>query len=198
MRGTLTDRDATRCSSCRLLLRGCVCAALRQVSANVTHIAIIRHALEAKKVSNTGRFAATALQNSRLHAFGDPSDPLDDTLLRQPHTWLLFPEGATTTRIPVPAPRTLIVLDGTWSQARHMRQRIGGLRGLPIMALPAPTRPRTRMRRPPSNGAMSTLEAIAAALRTIGETEVADQLDTLHDAIVSAAQLPSRRRLNAF
>jgi len=197
VRDTLTDSREVRCQACLLQLRGCVCAALTKVSDNVTHISIIRHILETKKVSNTGRFAATALANSTLHTFGDQFAPLDGSLLRQPDTWLLFPEGAPTTSMPTPPPKNLIILDGTWHQARRMRQRIQALRGLPIVSLPAPAQPRTRMRRPPSQEAMSTLEAIAAALRLLGEARVADELDVVHEAVVAAAQLPGRRRLNA-
>ncbi len=196
MRGTLTDGNSSRCPTCRLRTSGCVCEALTNVSANVTHIAVIRHFLETKKVSNTGRFAATALSRCSLHTFGGPSERLDESFLDTPGTWLVFPEGTPALVPPSPPPKQLVFLDGTWHQARRMRQRIAGLRGLPLLCLPAPTVARQRMRRPPTQGAMSTLEAIASALRVLGETRTADELDEVHSKIVAAAQIPGRRRLN--
>lgn len=189
------DHDA-RCAGCWLLERGCVCDRLRTRRPNAVHIAIICHVLEQKKVSNTGRFAAAALQDSSLHRFGDPLHPLDPALFERPDTWLLYPEGPAAEPPPSP-PGQLIVLDGTWHQARRMRQRITALRGLPVLSLPPPTQPRQRMRRAPDGGAMSTLEAIAAALRFLGEPDVATHLDDLHEHIVRSAQLPGRRRLTA-
>jgi len=177
-----------------MFARGCVCPALRGLPSNVTHIAVVRHVLETKKLSNTGRFAA-ALANSSLHTFGSKTAALDTDSLTAPGTWLLFPEGPVHPRPPTPPPERLVVLDGTWHQARRMRQRIAALRGLPILSLPAPAQPRPRMRRAPARHTMSTLEAVAAALRWLGEGDVADRLDALHDAVIAAAELPGRRRL---
>lgn len=177
-----------------MFVRGCVCDAVRNLPSNVTHIAIVRHVLEVKKLSNTGRFAA-ALPNSSLHTFGNKTAPLDGTRLCRSGAWVLFPEGPAPVRPPQPPPRSLIVLDGTWHQARRMRQRIEALRGLPVLSLPPPSQPRSRMRRAPNDTAMSTLEAVAAALDWLGEREVAEHLDAIHDAVIAAAALAGRRQM---
>jgi DTW domain-containing protein YfiP len=66
-----------------------------------------------------------------------------------------------------------------------MVQRIPELRALPRLPLP-PAPPALRLRRPVAGG-MSTLEAVAAALRTLGEEDAADRLDALLAAGVELA-----------
>jgi DTW domain-containing protein YfiP len=85
--------------------------------------------------------------------------------------------------IPVPPPDTLVVLDGSWAQARRMLQRIAPLRTMPRLSLPV--RDAERLRRPTVAGGMSTLEAIAAALALLGDAEAARGLEALHRLAVS-------------
>ena len=85
--------------------------------------------------------------------------------------------------IPDPAPDTLVVLDGSWAQARRMLQRIPPLRTMPRLSLPV--RDAERLRRPTVAGGMSTLEAIAAALELLGDAEAARALEALHRLAVA-------------
>jgi DTW domain-containing protein YfiP len=85
--------------------------------------------------------------------------------------------------IPDPAPDTLVVLDGSWGQARRMLQRIPPLRTMPRLSLPV--RDAERLRRPTVAGGMSTLEAIAAALELLGDAETARALEALHRLAVA-------------
>ncbi len=144
---------------------------------------IVRHAQERAKSSNTGRLAALALTRATLLDHGAPEAPLDAASLAGPGSWLLFPEGPPRAAPPNPPPQRLIVLDGTWHQARRMRQRITALRGLPVLALP-PGDDRPRMRRAPRTGHMATIEAVAAALDLLGEPAEAAALLALYDLVV--------------
>src|SRR5688572_8263285 len=118
----------TRCGRCKV--RECLCAEIPTVVTR-TRFLLVRHAAEAKKSSNTGRLAALALPNSELYEYGRLGAPLDETALAAPDTWLLYPEGPPAAG-PPPQPARVVVLDGTWQQARHMRQRIVALRAMPI------------------------------------------------------------------
>lgn len=171
-----------RCQRCGLAQPLCVCAAVRP-QANRTEILIVRHAQERSKSSNTGRLAALALRRATLFDHGAPEAPLDADSLARPGTWLLFPEGPPLAGPPSPPPERLIVLDGTWHQARRMRQRITALRGLPVLNLP-PGVDRPRMRRAPRAGHMATIEAIAAALQLLDEPDAASALLDLYDLVV--------------
>ncbi len=171
-----------RCRRCGLAEPLCVCAEVRP-QATRTEIVIVRHAQERAKSSNTGRLAALALRRATLFDHGLPDAPLDADSLARPGTWLLFPEGPARAAPPSPPPERLIVLDGTWPQARRMRQRIAALHGLPVLNL-APGVNRPRMRRSPRAGHMATIEAIAAALQLLGDPDAASALLDLYDLVV--------------
>jgi DTW domain-containing protein YfiP len=151
-------------------------------------VVFLRHASERDRLTNTGHWAALALEGSAVLEQGLPGARLDDSALAAPGTWILFPSPH-----PPPAdagpPRRLVVPDGTWPQARRMVQRVPALRALPRLPLP-PALPAARLRRPVAGG-MSTLEALAAALRQLGEPEPAARLDAL---LAAGVELATRLR----
>jgi DTW domain-containing protein YfiP len=105
----------------------------------------------------------------------------------------LFPAGPPTTERPVPPPRQLIVLDATWSQARRMNRKLDALRGLPTLRLPDEPVPTARLRTSPGEGRVSTIEAIARALRILEGEEAAAGLERLFAVAVERAQSTGRR-----
>src|SRR5688572_5908690 len=142
--------DATRCPRCLLQARVCVCADIPRIETR-TQIVIVRHIGERFRSSNSGRAAAMALVGSQLFDHGDGAR-LDADALRAPGTWLVFPEGEPRRTAPSPPPERLIFLDATWQQARRMRQRLLGLRGLPILHLAIDAMPSARLRESPGAG----------------------------------------------
>jgi DTW domain-containing protein YfiP len=147
-------------------------------------VIFLRHASERDRLTNTGHWAALALEGSAVLEQGTPGVPLDGSALAAPGTWVLYPSPHAPSAA-VPPPTRLVVPDGTWPQARRMLQRIPELRALPRLALPS-ARPALRLRRPAAGG-MSTLEAVAAALRALGEADAAARLDALLAAGVALA-----------
>ena len=168
-----------------------MCSVLPCVEAR-TEVVLIRHITERLLTSNTGRFAALALPRSRLLAYGG-GDPFDATPLRAPGSVLLYCSGPTR---PLPfVPERLIVLDGSFRQARRMYKRVPELRELPEFSLPAPRVTPTRLRRPTQREGMSTIEAIAAALSALEGPELAAPLWALHAELVSRAdRMRGRKR----
>ncbi len=155
-----------------------------------TEVVILRHVTERDRSSNTGRVAAMALLGSRIVDFGDRVIAPGEDTLRAPGTWLVFPEGPCVT--PSPPPARLIFLDATWQQARRMRQRLLALRGLPVLHLAITDAPAARLRHAPDPGRVSTIEAIAAALRVCGEPGPAAELDRLFAVHVERARASGR------
>lgn len=152
----------------------------------------LRHASERDRLTNTGHWGSLALPRSRVLEQGVRGQPLDASELAAPGTWLLYPSPH-----PPPAdgplPRRIVVPDATWAQARRMVHRVPALRGLPRLPLP-PLAGAGAIRRPPRRGVglggMSTLEAVAAALRLLGEPAAADRLDALlADGVALVARL---------
>lgn len=144
-----------------------------------TRIVLIQHVLEQAQRSNTGRHAAAALSNLDLRNFGAKDAPLKLDDLEG--AWLLWP-GEVEPDTSVPRPATLVVLDGSWSQARKMLQRFAQLHSLRRWSLPAPPNRRSLRAAPP--GGMSCLEAIAEALCALEGEAVGAPLRALHEALV--------------
>jgi len=178
----LRERNV-RCPRC--LYRVCLCPAIPTIVTH-THVVIVRHRAEHHRSSNTGRLAHAALPNSTLLEYDtDPLPPLAGA-------WLLFPEGEPAHAAPSPPPQHLIVLDATWSQARRMYRKLDGLRGIPTLRLPDAPMPAARLRDSPGPGRVSTIEAIARALRLLEGDAAAAPLEALFALAVARAAASGR------
>jgi DTW domain-containing protein YfiP len=82
---------------------------------------------------------------------------------------------------------TLIVPDGNWRQASRVRQRVGGLRDVPCVSLPAGAPSRYRLRAEAHDTGLATIEAIARALGLLEGDNGPRVRDTL--ALVFAAMV---------
>ncbi len=183
--------DPARCPRCTFRREVCLCGEIPRVETR-TRIVILRHHGEHDRSSNSGRLAHLALPNSELRdLFGPGETDRHADLALGAGAWLLFPEGAARTVAPVPAPATVVVLDATWAQARRMRQRLTGLRGVPVLSV-APVPAAVRMRRAPAPGMVSTIEAIAGALQLLEGSEASDPLVRVFEAAVARMQRAGR------
>jgi DTW domain-containing protein YfiP len=132
---------------------------------------VIRHVREEWKSTNTSRLAALSLPNIQLIGYGKREAAFDAEELSLPDTWLLFPGPQRP--LPSSPPSRIVVLDGTWSQARRMLHRVPILRTLPRLSLPAPGEPAIRLRRPHFPEGMSTFESMIRAIALLeGEDRV--------------------------
>lgn len=187
-----------RCPGCFLLPDYCICQRIPRFT-NSTSLWIVRHARERRKTTNTARLARRALANCQLLDYGDPTAPLDAEALPEA-AYLLFPEALDHSGLPDPnGPPVhdlasgpppgrvthLIVLDGTWSQARRMSHRLERVARLPRLTC-SEVPSRGRLRRPPQPGTMATLEAIALALWHLEAPEVGEGLLQVFDTFVEA------------
>lgn len=192
MRSRTADDLGKRCARC-YLPPPCLCPEIPRLRPR-TELLVIRHMLERKKSTNSARWAAAALEGAQVHEWGMPDAPLAVDALVVPGTWVLFPAGHESA-IPEVPPRRLIVLDGSWPQARRMMHRISALRGLPRLSLPPPP-PRPRLRSEKLEEGMTTMEAIASAYAHLGEPEIARALETLYlRAVARSQQIRGRRTL---
>jgi len=182
----MTDPGHDRCERCLFQRRVCLCAEIPRV-ANRTEVVIVRHHLERYRSSNSGRLAAMALASCTVVEHGGAVGPA--RLPALDGAWLVYPQGEAV--IPAEPPRQLVFLDATWSQARRMYRKLDGLRGLPILRL-AVTAPAPRLRESPAPGFVSTIEAIAAALRMFDGDDIADPLLRLFHTAVDRAEMTGR------
>ncbi|MBA3541442.1 MAG: DTW domain-containing protein [Deltaproteobacteria bacterium] len=181
--------SAVKCPRCLFLANGCLCADIPTVVTR-TRVVIVRHTLERHRSSNSGRLAHLALPNSVLIDHGGTEGPA--VMPPLDGAWLVYPSGDPWHTCPSPPPRQLVVLDATWSQARRMFRKLGALRGLPILRLPDVAAPKERLREAPSPDRVSTIEAIAGALRLVEEDAQATILEDLFRRAVQQAAATGR------
>jgi len=153
-----------------------------------TRVVLLLHQLELHKTSNTGQLALSCLPNSELVVRGGP-DPLERDWSRESQAVLLFPHADAQPLAQwrdAEQPVTLVVPDGTWSQAVKARRRVPGLLALPCAFLPPAAPSRYRLRVDPRAGHISTLEAIARALELleVDGSAVREQLEFLQQIMV--------------
>jgi DTW domain-containing protein len=154
-----------RCPRCYLVQRYCLCAALEPID-NRIEVVLLRHRMEGFKSTNTGRIAALALKRCIVIEYEVPGPEIDERL--RPYleaAWLLFPKADGSAVDPSGVPARLVVVDGTWRQARRMVKRLPEVAALPSFSLPElspSSAPRLRHSPHPNN--VSTMEAIGAAL----------------------------------
>lgn len=190
------------CKRCILRQAICICAEIPTVKTRA-QVLIVRHATEARLTSNSGRLAHLALPNSMLLSHGDwglaisgdhagqiRSSRVDGAALRGEGAVLLYGSGRAPTATPlVFQPRRLIVLDGSYRQARRMYKRFEALRNMPELSLSGPIRTVERLRKAPAAGGMATLEAIAHALDLLEGEEAGAPLHTLYAEFVRRTRL---------
>jgi DTW domain-containing protein YfiP len=170
----------------------CICDGLVPIAPSV-EILIIRHWKERRKPSNTARLAALAIPSLRILDYGAPGAVWDQNVLDLHDAALIFPDPSAPT---LQTPKRVIVVDGSWAQARKLVNKIPGLRSLPRFQISPPDTPRVRLRTPPRPGCVSTIEAIAAVLDETEGPGAGDPLRALFDAAVNAATFIRGRPLN--
>ena len=84
-----------------------------------------------------------------------------------------------------PRPITLIVPDGTWSQARRIPKRIPRLSEVPAVTLPSDMPSQYKLRHEPIPNGLATYEAIARSLGVIEGLEVRRALETPFQEMVA-------------
>ncbi len=174
-----------RCLRCFMQPHLCLCDRVEEVQTTVSFL-VIRHYKEAFRTTNTARLAAMAMPSMTIHDYGSMDVDFDPGVIPA-NSWLLFPaDGEHPNARPGidPAPECVVVIDGTWRQARRIANRIPALAALPRLS-PAPSAtPPRRTRKPPHPGGMATIEAIARAVEVLEGPERAAPLDALFDAMV--------------
>ncbi len=162
------------CPRCRRPSSVCFCGQLVPVETK-TRVVFLQHPRERRVAIGTARMAHLSLPNSELHTGVDfAGHARVNALAALPGTAVLFPgEGAVDPRtLQGGGPEHLIVVDGTWPQAKKVLERNPLLRTLPRVGL-VPRKPGNyRIRKEPTEDCLSTIEAVV---------EVLGQLEGDHD-----------------
>ena len=184
---------------------------------NRVFVLVLQHPQERREALSTAPLLCETLRNAKLaiglswpglaRAVGGPAEP---------RRWAVLYLGAARSGPPVerrelsvldrhgepiadPSAilsglRGIVLLDGTWSQAKTLWWRNPWLLKLHRIVLD-PSRPARlgRLRREPRRQALSTIEAAALALRYLGDgPEAADELTTALERMIEAVRRPPK------
>lgn len=157
------------CPHCARPLRACLCA-WAVPTANRLPVLVLQHPQEAGHAKNSVRLLRLSLAQCRVEV-GEVFDA--EALagwLSDGGSLLLFPDSPAAGRArasppgALPRPARLVLLDGTWRQARALLHANPLLQRLPRWGLPDLAPPRYAIRRAHRPSQRSTLEAACAAL----------------------------------
>lgn len=165
------------CQGCFLNPALCICALAPSLDLR-TRVALVVHAKELKRTTNTGRLAVSVLRNSDMRIRGNDKERVDlsDWLTPNYRSVLFYPsaDAVELTQEFVaqdPRPIQLIVPDGNWRQAGKVHTRHPELKDLPRVKISRPNQLKDHLRAEHNEYGMSTMHAIAEALRiTEGES----------------------------
>lgn len=189
------------CDRCRRPTSVCYCAALPRLE-TTTRVVILQHPRERDMPIGTARMASLCLPDATLHVgirWSDSAPFLRDSA-RPPI--LLYPGAGARDilRDPPGGPVTLVVVDGTWSQAKTVVRDNPILQALPRYAFATPEPSQYRIRREPRAEYVSTIEALMHVLGVLERDpdRFRALLDPLHAMVDAqlACQARSPRRLS--
>lgn len=156
------------CLRCRRPKTVCWCSAVTQVPSD-THVVFIQHPREARVPISTCRMAHLSLPNSELHVgLSAVGNPALEAICREEGVAVLFPsDSAVDVDALTAPPRKLVVVDGTWSNAKKVVEKCPLLSKLPRLKF-FPEQPGNyRIRKEPEAHCLATIEATAFVLERL-------------------------------
>ncbi|MEI8656885.1 tRNA-uridine aminocarboxypropyltransferase [Vibrio sp. Hal054] len=153
------------CSQCGKARKACICDSIVALDSQVELI-ILQHPTEEHRPMGTARILSLSLANSRLLVGEDFREHGElNQLLAEPDVehFVLYPSdvslSAADVALPIEKKIRIILLDGTWKKAFKMWQLNTQLHHLPCLHLPEDLKGNYRIRKAPSENALSTVEA---------------------------------------
>lgn len=186
----------TRCPHCRLKLHFCLCEKIWQtreeISSLKTRLDLILHYREARRTTNTGQLAVSALPNSFCHLYGEKEGSfsaasiIDSSryevcvLTYDSEAELLNKDWVENLSKPV----QLIVPDGNWRQASKIPHRVPEFTNLRKVFLADSPKTQYQLRYEPKEKGLATMEAIAYAYGFLEGSRVEQKLLKLFQEMV--------------
>ena len=193
-----------RCDACRLPDRACICEYRESFSADV-EFWLLTHAYETYKPTNTGRLIRACLPDTKeiiWHSRTDPGEVLGALLDDERYQpILIFPESDDYVARMIDKPAgpesgrkpALIILDGTWRQARRMFRHSTYLQHLPVMSLHRGRPSSYALRKSLHENQLCTAEVAIAMLEQLDQQSAADGLEAYFDRF-NRHYIATRRR----
>ncbi|MGF1909700.1 DTW domain-containing protein [Vibrio kasasachensis] len=178
-----------RCQYCQVAVKYCVCAHQPEIDCDVA-VMLILSENEVFKPSNTGRLILDTIKEGYAFQWSRTEpDPKMLALLNNPNyqPLLVFPADYVDdqTRIVIQPLANLgeqkkpliILLDGSWREARRIFRKSPYLDGLPVVSIQPQAISQYIMRKSENEQHLSTAEVAILVLEQLGETQAGNMLD---------------------
>lgn len=177
------------CTHCLYPKKTCICSAISPLN-NHSMIDIMQHPSEQKAAKNTARLVALCAANTQLWLGESATDfaALQTQLQQETRAIAIVYPNAHSQPItallaqaqsPLPQSWRLVFLDGTWKKAYKLWQLNPWLHAYPSVHLEALSS-QYSIRKAPSEGCLSTLEAVAHCLQHCEHIDVKPLYNCLH------------------
>ncbi|MER2493194.1 tRNA-uridine aminocarboxypropyltransferase [Catenovulum sediminis] len=183
-----------RCPHCLVAQYACICSWKRTAPCN-TEVILLMHSAEILKPTNTGRLISDVLAD-KCHVFEwSRTEPPAELvkMLNEPsrQCFIVFPTEASNRQVYSEKPDnqesktpTLIILDGTWRQAKRMFNQSSWLKPFPCLQLNIAKVEDYGLRKAFSHEQFSTAQAAAFALAQLGEIPAAQVLQAFYSVFI--------------
>lgn len=191
----INKRDV--CSRCRRPVTVCWCPFLPSEPIQIsTTVFILQHPFEESRNLKTAPMLNQSLSPGKCHVYRSKKFPEHRypgllELMRQPNTLLLFPGPGAEDISELPpvgdeVSYNLVLLDGTWGQAKHMFLSNPMLQFPRKVQINPTVKSKYVIRTQPDDGSLSTLETAAFALSVL--EEIPDLFDVLTKPLEALCQ----------
>ena len=187
------------CSHCLRPVDHCLCKFVLPFEAHCNFL-ILQHPNERRKYNSTSKLVTRALTNSRI-VRGLIFDPQEiRSALDGQNAFLLFPsiDAADCETLPLDNGNTVIVLDGTWSEAGKVLSRNPILQQIPKLSFRAPLRSNFLIRKQPKDHYLSTIESIAHLLKLNSQVSGHAHNNSRYDQMFQTFDRMVDQQLNFF
>ena len=178
----------------------CICREIAPVKSEI-RVVIVMHKCEVEKSTSTARLLKLILPTCSVHVVGIEEHPLDlrGVILPDSNPVVLYPElgSEELSESDRGAIRTIVVPDGTWTQAKKIVRRRPELWALPKRQLPVGRHTEYTLRRNQAESGVCTAEAVARALGILDGPEVQTQIEQYVRLMVGRVEW-SRRTSKVF
>lgn len=164
----LEARGRPTCARCRRPTVVCYCAHVVAIPAQ-TRVVLLQHPREEDRPIGTAHMASLCLPSASVHVGTNFDDaPILEEILgdERRSAYLLYPgdDARDIVNDPPQEPITLVVVDGTWAQAKKLVKTNARLAAMPRVSFVPPSPSEYRIRREPKETYLSTLESLVLVL----------------------------------
>jgi len=147
---------------------------------------LLTHFKEFDKPSNTGRLVLDVLQSEAEQIRWDRNVPPAGLVeeIEAGGVALIYPGAADETGNDLTGIRQVILIDGTWHEARKIHQRSPYLRKVRRVCLKPAGASRYNLRKNQKEGCLCTAECVIEILYSLGRTEDAERLQQRFLAVI--------------